>query len=140
MVMLLFVNTRMLAAAIMTAIVFIMTILQTHPCDIPISPIDPPVMPFTAFSLPTSPAHTSTLFSPITPAPPILIAPAAPVVSPRPLLLAQHMGANPSPSGLSPLNSNPLVQQVGDGTAFTSPQIVASPVSISDPSGHVDTV
>jgi len=108
--------------------------------DMPISPIDPPVMPFTAFSLPTSPAHTSTLFSPITPAPPILIAPAAPVVSPRPLLPAQHMGANPSPSGPSPLNSNPLVQQVGDGTAFTSPQIVASPVSISDPSGHVDTV
>ena len=108
--------------------------------DMPISPIDPPVMPFTAFSLPTSPAHTSTLFSPITPAPPILVAPAAPVVSPRPLLPAQHMVANPSPSGPSPLHSNPLVQQIGDGTAFTSPQMVASPVSISETSGQVDTV
>merc|ERR1719383_579776 len=47
----------------------------------PVSPIDPPVRPFTAFSLPTSPSHTSipanSMFTPITPAPIPIISPAA---------------------------------------------------------------
>merc|ERR1719317_1017312 len=48
------------------------------PSPIPVSPLDPPTMPFTAFSLPTSPSHApSSLFSPITPAPPILTTPSS---------------------------------------------------------------
>merc|ERR1712111_204129 len=70
----------------------------------PVSPIDPPVRPFTAFSLPTSPSHTSipanSMFTPITP---------APLAAPRPLL------ANP-PTGWQPQSPPRVTSPVQSGT------------------------
>ena len=80
----------------------------------PVSPIDPPVRPFTAFSLPTSPSHTSipanSMFTPITPAPiPIISPAAAPLAAPRPLL------ANP-PTGWQPQSPPRVTSPVQSGT------------------------
>eukprot|EP00090_Calanus_glacialis_P001547 TRINITY_DN11122_c0_g1_i1.p1 TRINITY_DN11122_c0_g1~~TRINITY_DN11122_c0_g1_i1.p1 ORF type:complete len:1921 (+),score=712.97 TRINITY_DN11122_c0_g1_i1:73-5835(+) len=110
----------------------------------PTSPMEPPTLPFTAFSLPTTPSHApSSLFSPITPAPPILTTPSAPVATPRPLLPTPQPGvATPS----APKHSNPLLPQLGDSTAFTTPllpplpQVVPSPQQPAEGQGQVDTV
>jgi len=105
------------------------------PSPIPVSPLDPPTMPFTAFSLPTSPSHApSSLFSPITPAPPILTTPSAPVAVPRPLLPTIHPV---QPASTAPRHNNPLLAQPGDTTAFTSPQ--QPPTAAQEP-GQVDIV
>jgi len=85
----------------------------------PVSPMDPPTLPFTAFSLPTSPSHApSSLFSPITPAPPLLTTPSAPVAVPRPVIPAPQ---TVQPTHTAPKHSNPLLPQTGDTTAFTTP-------------------
>jgi len=105
------------------------------PLPAPVSPLDPPTMPFTAFSLPTSPSHApSSLFSPITPAPPILTTPSAPVAVPRPLLPTIHPV---QPASTAPRQNNPLLTQPGDTTAFTSPQ--QPPTAAQEP-GQVDIV
>jgi len=82
----------------------------------PVSPVDPPVRPFTAFSLPTSPSHTSipanSMFTPITPAPiPVLSPASTPLAAPRPLL------ANPNPTpGWQPQSPPRVTSPVQSGT------------------------
>jgi len=117
----------------------------------PISPMDPPTQPYTAFSLPTSPAHApSALFTPISPAPPILTTPSAPMANPRPLLPIPQPSATPQSP---PQHANPLIPQTGDPTAFSNPiltplssaplpslpQLVSSPPQVEG-LGQVDTV
>ena len=108
----------------------------------PSSPMEPPILPFTAFSLPTSPSHTaSTLtFSPITPAPSILHPPAPPLATPRPQM------APPAPAPLPPLLPSSSSLQHAPSTAFSLPTLPPAPSHIlpsSSPSkdeGGVETV
>ena len=95
----------------------------------PSSPIEPPILPFTAFSLPTSPSHTaSTLtFSPITPAPSILHPPAPPLATPRPQM------APPAPAPLPPLLPSSSLQHA-PSTAFSLPTLPPAPSNILPPS------
>jgi len=118
---------------------------------LPASPLDPPTMPFTAFSLPTSPAHgPSSLFTPITPAPSI-ISTSAPMATPRPVLPTPTPGLTPQSP---PKHINPLIPQLGDPTAFTNPlltplasaplpslpQLLPSSPQSGEGLGQVDTV
>ena len=96
----------------------------------PSSPMEPPILPFTAFSLPTSPSHTaSTLtFSPITPAPSILHPPAPPLATPRPQM------APPAPAPLPPLLPSSSSLQHAPSTAFSLPTLPPAPSNILPPS------
>jgi len=109
----------------------------------PVSPMDPPTMPFTAFSLPTSPSHApSSLFSPITPAPPILTTPSAPMAVPRPLLPTPNPG-QVAHAHAAPKYANPVLPQAGDVTAFTTPLLPALQPAQPQPeheAGQVDIV
>jgi len=109
----------------------------------PVSPMDPPTMPFTAFSLPTSPSHApSSLFSPITPAPPILTTPSAPMAVPRPLLPTSHPG-QVAHAHAAPKYANPVLPQAGDVTAFTTPLLPSLQPAQPQPEhgvGQVDIV
>jgi len=108
----------------------------------PSSPMEPPILPFTAFSLPTSPSHTaSTLtFSPITPAPSILHPPAPPLATPRPQM------APPAPAPLPSLLPSSSSLQHAPSTAFSLPTLPPAPSNILPPSspskdeGGVETV
>ena len=96
----------------------------------PSSPMEPPILPFTAFSLPTSPSHTaSTLtFCPITPAPSILHPPAPPLATPRPQM------APPAPAPLPPLLPSSSSLQHAPSTAFSLPTLPPAPSNILPPS------
>merc|ERR1712098_134652 len=121
----------------------------------PVSPVDPPVRPFTAFSLPTSPSHTSipanSMFTPITPAPiPVLSPASTPLAAPRPLLANPAPGWQPqSPPrvtspvqrgtpvihGPPPILTAPVLAPAGGetqvGTAFTNPLLSSAPGMMS---------
>ena len=92
----------------------------------PSSPMEPPVLPFTAFSLPTSPSHSAS-FSPITPAPSILHPPAPPLATPRPQM------APPGPAPLPPLLSSSSLQHA-PSAAFSLPTLPPAPSNILPPS------
>ena len=97
----------------------------------PQSPMDPPVKPFTAFSLPTSPSHvpSPSMFTPITPAPvQVSPPPSLPLVTPRPLLPA-HAPLPPSWRPQSPAQVSSGQHCSGDSsvnTAFSNPLLVNS--------------
>jgi len=105
----------------------------------PSSPMEPPILPFTAFSLPTSPSHTAS-FSPITPAPSILHPPAPPLATPRPQM------APPAPAPLPSLLPSSSSLQHAPSTAFSLPTLPPAPSNILPPSspskdeGGVETV
>ena len=99
-------------------------------CPPPVSPQEPPTRPATAFSLPTSPAHSaaaSAVFAPITPSP---STPTVPLAAPRPVL-ATPLPAAPV-AGVPGVRPVSAVTQLGPGdaatpTAFTNPLLAPAP-------------
>ena len=101
---------------------------STVSSSIPTSPLEPPVKPCTAFSLPTSPSHiqANLVFTPISvpaqPAPGLTT-----LVSPRPLLARPVAGWRPQSPPLVPGMS-----QASDSTAFSNPLLSSAPPNISN--------
>jgi len=100
--------------------------------NVPVSPLDTPTLPSTAFSLPTSPSHAASLFSPITPAPTLLATPAPPLALPTPRLILTPQVGVVSTTPTAPINliPGPLASQSTGQTAFTIPAV---PQIVSDP-------
>ena len=101
---------------------------STVSSSIPTSPLDPPVMPCTAFSLPTSPSHLpgSLIFTPISL--PAQVSPAlVPLVSPRPVLATPTPGWRPQSPTLVP-----GLGQTSDSTAFSNPLLSSAPPNIGN--------
>ena len=101
---------------------------NTVSCSIPTSPLEPPLKPCTAFSLPTSPSHVhgNLMFTPISV--PAQVAPGlAPLVTPRPLLAKPIPGWKPQSPPLVP-----GMNQTSDNTAFSNPLLSSAPPNISN--------
>ena len=101
---------------------------STVSCGIPTSPLEPPVKPCTAFSLPPSPSHVqgSRMFTPISV--PVQGAPGlTPLVSPRALLAKPIPGWRPQSPPLVP-----GMNQTSDSTAFTNPLLSSAPPNIKN--------
>ena len=101
---------------------------NTVSCSFPTSPLEPPLKPCTAFSLPTSPSHVhgNLMFTPISV--PAQVAPGlAPLVTPRPLLAKPIPGWRPQSPPLVP-----GMNQTSDNTAFSNPLLSSAPPNISN--------
>ena len=96
---------------------------STVSSSIPTSPLEPPVRPCTAFSLPTSPSRlaTSVMFTPINV--PLQAPPGPSLLAPRPQL-ARH-----TPGWRADSPPAPLV--TSDNTAFSNPLLSSAPPNIS---------
>ena len=101
---------------------------STVSCSIPTSPLEPPVKPCTAFSLPPSPSHVqeNRVFTPIS-VPMQGARGSTTLVSPRALLAKPIPGWRPQSPPLVPGMS-----QASDSTAFSNPLLSSAPPNISN--------
>jgi len=97
----------------------------------PVSPADPPFLSSSAFSLPTSPSHANSLFTPIMKAPGV---PATPIAAPTPLVAAPTNPvimapvANQSAMGILATAFSPAVPLVTPTTPLVAPAVLNNPL------------